>query len=111
MRLSAALVVVAGLALPGEARAAEVVFFPGSRIGLAPPPDMEVSQRFTGFESRAKNAVITAVEMPPEAFKELSAGLTDDTLKRQGLAVTSRETFKVAEGEAVLVEGEQSGGP
>jgi hypothetical protein len=102
---------IIGLALPSASWAAEVVFPPGSRIGLAPPPDMGVSQRFAGFESRARSAVITAVEMPPEAFKELSAGLTAENLKKQGLTVRSRETFKVASGDAVLVEGDQGGGP
>jgi hypothetical protein len=111
MRIPAALVMVAGLALPGASWAAEVVFPPGSRIGLAPPANMNVSQRFTGFESRGRNAVITAVEMPPEAFKDLSAGLTADNLKKQGLTMKSRETFKVVGGDAVLVEGEQGGGP
>jgi hypothetical protein len=111
MRIFAKLVMLAGLALPGASQAAEVVFPPGSRIGLAPPADMDVSQRFTGFESRGRSAVITAVEMPPEAFRDLSAGLTADNLKKQGLTVRSRETFKVAGGEAVLVEGDQGGGP
>jgi hypothetical protein len=100
---------VAALVLPDAGCAVEVVFPPGSRIGLAPPLNMDVSQRFTGFESRARSAAITAVEMPPEAFKELSAGLTAENLKKQGLTVRSRETFKVASGEAVLVEGDQGG--
>lgn len=110
MRTVAALSILAGFALTGAGLAAEVVFPPGSRIGLAPPPDMEVSQRFTGFESRAKSAVITAVEMPPEAFTEISGGLTPENLKGQGITETSRETFKVGDGEAVLVEGDQGGG-
>lgn len=110
MRKAAALSILAGLALTAAAPAAEVVFPPGSRIGLAPPPDMDVSQRFTGFESRSKNAVITAVEMPPEAFADLSGGLTAENLKRQGITMTSRETFPVASGEAVLVEGDQKEG-
>ncbi len=109
MRIPAALVTMAALAFPGAGWAAEVVFPPGSRIGLAPPPDMDVSQRFTGFESRARSAAITTVEMPPEAFKELSAGLTAENLKKQGLTMRSRETFKVADSEAVLVEGDQGG--
>jgi hypothetical protein len=111
MKIVAALSILAGLALTGAASAAEVVFPPGSRIGLVPPPGMEVSQRFTGFESRSKSAVITAVEMPPEAFAELSNGLTAENLKQQGVTVTSRETLKLAAGEAVLVEGDQSRGP
>jgi hypothetical protein len=103
--------VVAGLALSGASRAAEVVFPPGSRIGLVPPVDMHVSRRFAGFETRGPGAVITAVEMPPQAFDELSAGLTADNLKKQGLEVKSRETFKVAGGEALLLEGDQAGAP
>jgi hypothetical protein len=110
MRIAAAFLMVAGLALSGTSRAAEVVFPPGSRIGLVPPADMHVSQRFAGFETRSPGAVITTVEMPPQAFDELSAGLTADNLKRQGLAVRSRETFKVAAGEALLLEGDQAGG-
>ncbi len=102
---------LAGLALSGAGSAAEVVFPPGSRIGLDPPPDMEVSERFAGFESRSKGVVITTVEMPPEAFKDLSAGLTAENLQKQGVTVTSRETFKVGGGEAVLIEGSQAGGP
>jgi hypothetical protein len=85
------------------------VFPPGSRIGLAPPPDMDISKRFTGFESRSKTAVITAVEMPPEAFKELNTGLTSEKLKAQGITVTSRETFRAGDNEAVLVTGDQTG--
>jgi hypothetical protein len=110
MRTLAALLALAGLFLSGGVSAAEIVFPPGSRIGLDPPPGMEVSQRFTGFESRSKNAVITAMEMPAAAFKDLSAGLTVENLKKQGVSVTSRETFKVGDGDAVLVEGNQVGG-
>src|SRR3712207_1750949 len=72
---------------------------------------MDVSQRFSGFESRSKGAVITTVEMPAEAFRDLSAGLSAENLQKQGVTVTSRETFKVGGGEAVLVEGNQAGGP
>jgi hypothetical protein len=109
MKRVAALSILASLVFTDAAFAAEVVFPPGARIGLVPPPDMAVSERFTGFESRSKRAVITAVEMPPEAFTELTGGLTDENLKRQGITVTSRETFEVAGKEAVLVEGAQSG--
>jgi hypothetical protein len=110
MRLLASLLLVTGLALPAAA-AGDVVFPPGSRIGLAPPADMIVSKRFSGFESRSRTAIISTVEMPPEAFKEVSAGLTAEALKREGVILTSRETFKVGDGEAVLVTGDQAGGP
>jgi hypothetical protein len=110
MRLLASLLLVTGLALPAAA-AADVVFPPGSRIGLAPPPGMVVSKRFAGFESRTRTAIITTVEMPPEAFRDVSAGLTADNLKRDGVTVTSRETFRVGDSEAVLVSGDQAVGP
>jgi hypothetical protein len=109
MKLLAIALTLAALTVSGAGSAAEVVFPPGSRIGLDPPPDMDVSQRFAGFESRSKSAVITAVEMPPEAFNDLSAGLNAENLQKQGVTMTSRETFAVGSGEAVLVEGSQAG--
>ena len=109
MKLLTIALTLAALAASGAGSAADVVFPPGSRIGLDPPPDMDVSQRFAGFESRSKSAVITAVEMPPEAFKDLSAGLNAENLQKQGVTMTSRETFAVGGGEAVLVEGSQAG--
>src|SRR5689334_2504433 len=111
MRFVLALLIVAGFAGAAAASGPEIVFPPGSRIGLVPPPDMDLSKRFSGFESRTPGAVISAVEMPTESFKELSAGLTAENLKKQGVTVTSRETFKVGEGEAVLITGDQGGGP
>ena len=110
MKIRAALSFIVALALAGAASAAEVVVPPGGRIGLVPPPEMEVSQRFTGFESQSKKAAITAVEMPPEAYTELAGGLTAENLKRQGLRLTSTENIKVGGAEAVLVEAEQGSG-
>jgi hypothetical protein len=111
MRLLPALSLLGIFALATAGSAAEVVFPPGSRIGLAPPPDMALARGFPGFESRSRRAVISTVEMPPEAFRNLSAELNAENLKRQGLTMTSRETFKVGGGEAVLVTGDQQGGP
>ena len=109
MRMVAAIAMLLGSVFASSGWANEVVFPPGSRIGLAPPLDMKISKRFTGFESRSRRAVITTAEMPPEAFAEISGGLTAENLKRQGVTVTSRETLKVGGGEAVLIEGNQSG--
>jgi hypothetical protein len=88
--------------------AAEPVYPPGSRIGLAPPKDMELSKRFTGFEDPAKGAAITLVEMPPEAYQELSASLTAENLRAQGVILGARQEMKVGERNAVLISGEQS---
>lgn len=102
--------VLLGLAMPAAGSAAEVVFPPGSRIGLAPPPHMEVSKRFTGFENPQQTSAITLVEMPAETFQELSAGFTAEDLKRQGVTVASRETLKLGDADAILVTGDQTSG-
>jgi hypothetical protein len=95
--------------LPLQAFAAEPVYPPGSRVGLTPPKDMVVSKRFSGFENPAKLASITIAEMPAEAFSQLSATLTKETLKNQGVTVTSRENLKIDGHPAVLIAGDQAG--
>ena len=90
--------------------AAEPVFPPGSRIGLAPPEGMEVSKRFTGFENPAKGAAITLVEMPPEAYSQLEAGLTPEALKAQGLTLMGREETTIGGKDALVIAGQQSDG-
>jgi hypothetical protein len=93
----------------GAAAATETVYPPGSRIGLAPPKDMKMSKRFTGFENLDKAASITLLEMPAEAYDPLTANLTDTALKNQGLSVTSREQLKIGGRQAVLIAGDQAG--
>lgn len=88
--------------------AAEPVFPPGSRIGLTPPKDMEVSKRFTGFENPGKG-LITLVEMPAEAYPKLVEGFSKDMLEKQGVRVNAHERLKVAGQPALFVAGEQTG--
>lgn len=85
--------------------AAEPVFPPASRIGMVPPQDMTLSKRFSGFENEERAAAITFAEMPAEAFKQLSSGLTKEALKKQGLELKSRETMKLGSKDAILVAG------
>lgn len=88
--------------------AAEPVFPPGSRLGLVPPHGMVLSKSFNGFENPPQASAITLVEMPPEAYREMSAGFTPESLKAQGIEVKGREEVKLGERNAVLVSGEQS---
>jgi hypothetical protein len=90
------------------ATAAEPVFPPGSRIGLTPPKNMEISKRFTGFENPGK-ASITLVEMPPEAYPKLAAGFSKEVLEKQGVTVKAHEQLKVAGQPALFIAGEQTG--
>lgn len=88
--------------------AAEAVFPPGSRIGIVPPKDMELSKRFSGFEGPGA-AAITFVEMPAEASPDILAGLTPETLAAEGVVLKNRETVQVAGSDATLVTGELPG--
>jgi hypothetical protein len=102
------LAVLVALALPAAALA-EPIFPAGSRLGLVPPAPMTPSERFTGFEE-PNGAAITLLEMPQEAFAELTRGLDLEALKAQGLTVESREDLRIDERPAVLVTGDQEVG-
>jgi hypothetical protein len=102
--LAGALLVAAAVA-----QAAEPVYPPGSRIGLAPPDGLEPSRRFTGFESPA-GAAITLVEMPPEAAADLLKGFSTEAIQAQGFTETARETVKVGAVDATLLAMEQTKG-
>ena len=105
VRLAALLVLLAA-----PAAATETVFPPGSRIGLVPPEAMQASRRFLGFENTAKQASIALMEMPATAYDAVTADLTKESLKAQGVTLTSRETVKVGDRDALLISGDQAVG-
>jgi len=91
------------------ALAAEPVYPPASRVGLVPLEDMVPSRRFTGFENPQKAAAITITELPSQAYEQLVAGMTKESLRRQGLDVTSRETLKIDGRNGLLISGAMTG--
>jgi hypothetical protein len=101
------LVIVSLVAAASAAGAADVVFPIGSRIGLAPPPGMTPSTNFSGFEDRANNVAMIIVPLPPDAYAELERTVSPDGLKKQGLALESREDMTLSTGKAFLVIGRQ----
>lgn len=103
---AAALGLLVSFALAAPALA-EPTFLPGSRIGIAPPDGLQVSKRFKGYENPALATAITLMEMPPEAYGQLAAGLSPETLKAQGFELQAREELKVAGVDAVLLSGLQ----
>jgi hypothetical protein len=108
--MKAFFVAVLGLTLSVQAAlAAEPVFPPASRLGIVPPQDMVVSKRFTGFENEERAAVITFAEMPAQAYDQISAGLTKEALRKQGLDVKSRETLKLGTKSGILIGGAMTG--
>ena len=91
----------------GAARAAEVAFPPGSRIGLAPPAGLVTSKNFFGFEDPDNNVAIIMVSLPVEAYADLEKSATADQLKRQGVTLETRESLSLSLGRAFLVIGRQ----
>ena len=57
------LIFLLALALP--AHADDVVYPPGSRVGLVPPPQLHASASFPGFEDRDKNVALLLGALPP----------------------------------------------
>ena len=66
---------------------------------MVPPPGMESSIAFQGFEDRNNNVYIRLVALPDKAFAEIEKTMTNDALKKQGITVEKREHMKVEEGD------------
>jgi hypothetical protein len=89
------------------AYATDVVYPPGSRIGLVPPAGMATSKNFFGYEDPAKNVGIILATLPVDAHAELERTITVDALKKQGITQETRESLSLAGGKAFLVIGRQ----
>jgi hypothetical protein len=90
------------------ARAAEVVYPLGSRIGLAPPPGLAPSRNFFGgYEDLDNNVTIIMAALPVEAYGELDKTFTAEALKRQGATLETREAMSLSTGKAFLVIAHQ----
>jgi len=108
MRLPFRIVVLLALTLGAPlARAADVTYPPGSRIGLVPPPGVTTSANFFGFEDRENSVAIITVALPVEAYADLENSVSAEGLKRQGITLEGKETVPFAGGKAFLVIGRQ----
>jgi hypothetical protein len=76
---------------------AEVVFPPGQRIGLEPPPGMTLDKVTRRFEDRDHNASITILDLPLQLYSEMEKLVLTETAK-PGVTVTSRESFPYESG-------------
>jgi hypothetical protein len=99
---SAALAVIAAatllLAVP-PGRAADPVFPPASRLGLAPPPGFSVSPNFAGFQHNDKQATILMAELPGYAYESIQKDVEGELKKDQpGAATRADVTFKDGRG-------------
>jgi len=85
------------------AAAAEVVFPPGERIGLVPPPGMTVSRTFAGFEDPEHKAAISLVELPLPAYERVEQSIFEQM--PPGFIAEKREMLPFADGVGFLLVG------
>jgi hypothetical protein len=104
------LIAVFLLVLAAPASAAEVIYPPGSRIGIAPPAGLSVSNSFSGYEDREHRVAIILGALPAEAFAEIEKTSTPEALKKQGIGLETREELSLPPGRAVLIIGREQAG-
>jgi len=94
---------VFSLVFVAAALAAEPVFPPGSRVGLAAPPGMTAGTSFQGFEDREHRVAMLVSEVSAQTYERISQEFTPEAIRRAGMEEISREALRLASGEAVLV--------
>lgn len=94
------------LAAVVPAGAAEPVYPPGIKIGLAPVAGLEASDRFPGFEDKDTGASVLLLEVTGQSLAETAKQISRDRLKKQGISEERRESFP-AGGKGTLVAGRQ----
>jgi hypothetical protein len=99
------LVFVLALAVPASAD--DVVYPPGSRIGIVPPPGLHAGTSFPGFEDRERNVAVSLGALPAAAFAEFENSDSAAGLKQLGATLEKREALTLPTGKAVLVIGRQ----
>jgi hypothetical protein len=102
------LALAAAFALLASAARAEPAFPPGSRIGLVPPPGMTASERFQGFEDRARNAMIVVTELSAQSYERVEKEFGDEQMRAGGMVPVARETIDTPGGPALLIGARQT---
>jgi hypothetical protein len=102
-----AVVLLVWLATLGPLAAAEAVFPAGSHIGLVPPPGMQPSQTFPGFEDRERKSGILINELPGPAYEQFLKSMSSGAINLPGVSNAKREILLTDGGAAHLVTGEQ----
>jgi len=90
----------------GPVRAAEPAYPPGSKLGLVPPPGMEVSKNFVGFEDRATNSAALVIALPAEAYESMDKSATPENLQKEGIVAQPREPLTFPFGKGFLLKGQ-----
>jgi len=91
------------LAVAAPAMAADVVYPPGLRVGLAPPLDVKVSTRISGFEDLDRKVSIGILDLPGAAFPQIETSMFG--ANQSGLEDVKREAFPFDNGMGMLLTG------
>jgi hypothetical protein len=94
IRALLALTALVVLAAPAPA---EVVFPPGLRVGLQPPPGMRMNDTTHRFEDPDREASITVLDLPLQLYSEMEKMVFAET-NGPGVTVLKRESFPFASG-------------
>jgi hypothetical protein len=97
------IILYVALLFVAPARAADVVFPPGSHVGLVPPVGVMASRIFPGFEDPDKKVAIIIAQLPVEAYAGLAASTDAEALRRQGMTLEQREPLMLALGNGFLL--------
>ena len=87
---------------------AQLVFLPGKSVGMIPPSGFRPSSKFSGFEFPEAASSILVAEFPPEAYGEMSGGLTDTALASQSITVSSRKPVSINGVDGLVISGTQT---
>jgi len=82
---------------------ADVLYPPGSRVGLTPPANATPSNRFPGFEDADRKVTITILDLPGGAYPDLEAAAFGSS--RAALQDMKREAFPFETGMGFLISG------
>jgi len=116
-KINTALVAVAAIVLTvfaitsqgrADQAAGEITFIPGKTLGMKPPAGFELSTKFSGFLDPASGSSLLLVELPPEAYKEIAAGMTSKALADKGITVATSEPIKLGGVDGLIVKGTQT---
>jgi hypothetical protein len=100
------LVTPLALIITTAALAADVVYPPGSRIGLVPLQGMVALRNGAGFENPDNKLLVTLREMPAATFEALDAAVKER--KQLPAAMENAQSFDTTAGKAYLT---RAGGP
>ena len=93
----------AGFASSIPIATADPIFPPGLRIGLEPPGDLKLSNRFPGFEDSERKVAIAILDLPASTYRELEVAAFNRV--QEQLQEVKRESFPFGSGIGFLISG------